>query len=67
MTVSSQVQQALAGLKSAQASFETFSLQTENQAAKQLYKNAAQQCQMVVDSVQARMNEIKQEEPQYDK
>jgi hypothetical protein len=65
MTVSSQVEQALAGLKSAQASFETFSLQTENQAAKQTYQNAAQQCQMVVDSINPRVQEIKQEEPQY--
>lgn len=33
MTVATQVKQTLAGLKTAQASFETFALQTENQAA----------------------------------
>src|SRR5699024_8650958 len=43
MTVGSQIKQTLAGLKSAQASFEQFALQTENQQAKQLYENAAQQ------------------------
>jgi len=37
MTVSSQVKQAVAGLKSAEASFETFALQTQDQNAKQLY------------------------------
>lgn len=35
MTVSSQVKQAIAGLKGAQASFETFALETQNQQAKQ--------------------------------
>ena len=34
MTVITQVKQTIAGLKSAQASFETFSLGTDNQEAK---------------------------------
>jgi Protein of unknown function (DUF1657) len=54
MTVATQVQQTLAGLKSAQASFETFALQTDNQQAKQMYQQTAQQTQ-----------QIQQEEPQY--
>ncbi|HLQ97640.1 MAG TPA: DUF1657 domain-containing protein, partial [Candidatus Dormibacteraeota bacterium] len=33
MTVGSQVKQTIAGLKSAQASFEQFALQTENKEA----------------------------------
>ena len=41
MTVITQVKQTLAGLKSAQASLETFSLGTDNQEAKQLYADAA--------------------------
>ncbi|WP_085520957.1 DUF1657 domain-containing protein [Tuberibacillus sp. Marseille-P3662] len=65
MTVSSQVQQALASLKGAQASFESFSLETQNQPAKQTYQNAAQQCQMLVDQIEARVQQIQQEEPQY--
>ncbi|MFC3885931.1 DUF1657 domain-containing protein [Bacillus songklensis] len=65
MTVASQVKQTLAGLKSAQASFETFALQTENQSAKQMYQNAAQQTQTIVDSLEPRIQEIEQEEPQY--
>ncbi|MCQ6279972.1 DUF1657 domain-containing protein [Bacillus sp. EB600] len=65
MTVISQVQQTLAGLKSAQASFETFALQTENQQAKQLYQDAAKQTQSVVDSIEPRVQQIEQEEPQY--
>lgn len=65
MTVGAQVKQTVAGLKSAQASLETFALGTDNQQAKQLYQTAAQQTQAVIDSIQPRLQEIEQEEPQY--
>lgn len=65
MTVGTQVKQALAGLKSVQASFETFALQTENKNAKQLYQQAAEQTQSVLDSLEPRLQEIISEEPQY--
>jgi len=65
MTVGSQVKQTIAGLKSAQASFEQFALQTENKQAKQLYENAAQQTMTILESLQPRIKEIEQEEPQY--
>ncbi|WP_200411885.1 DUF1657 domain-containing protein [Virgibacillus salexigens] len=65
MTVVSDVKQTLAGLKSAQASFETFALGTENQQAKQLYQDAAEKTQAIVDSISPRVQQIEQEEPQY--
>lgn len=65
MTVISQLRQTLAGLKSAQASFETFALQTDNQQAKELYKQAAEQTQSIIDLITPRLHEIEQEEPQY--
>lgn len=65
MTVATQVKQTLAGLKSAQASFETFALGTENKSAKQLYQDAAQQTQAVIDLIQPRLQQIEEEEPQY--
>lgn len=65
MTVVDQVRQTLAGLKSAQASLETFALQTQNQKAKQMFQQAAEQTQMIVDQVNQRLQEIEQEEPQY--
>ena len=65
MTVATQVKQTLAGLKSAQANFEQFALQTENQNAKQMYQNAAEQTQIIVDTLNTRLQEIEQEEPQY--
>ncbi|QSO51094.1 DUF1657 domain-containing protein [Alicyclobacillus curvatus] len=65
MTVASQVKQTLAGLKSAQASFEQFALQTQNQQAKQLYQDAANQTQTIVQSLESRVQQLEQEEPQY--
>lgn len=65
MTVASQVKQAVAGLKSAQASFEQFALQTQNKQAKQVYEDAAQQTQGIVNNLEQRVQQIEQEEPQY--
>jgi hypothetical protein len=65
MTVVSDVKTTLAGLKSAQASFETFSLGTDNEQAKQLYQGAAQQTQTIIDSIEPRLQQIQDEEPQY--
>ncbi|AZV44027.1 DUF1657 domain-containing protein [Peribacillus asahii] len=65
MTVINEVQQTLAGLKSAQASFETFALQTDNEQAKQMYQQAAQQTQAIVDELSPRVQQILEEEPQY--
>jgi hypothetical protein len=65
MTVGTQVKQTLAGLKSAQASFEQFALQTQNQQAKQLYTDAANQTKTICDSLEQRVQQLEQEEPQY--
>lgn len=65
MTVGTQVQQTISGLKSAQASLEQFALQTDNKQAQQLYKNAAQQTQGILDQLEPRVQQIMQEEPQY--
>lgn len=65
MTVINDVKTALAGLKSVQASFETFALSTDNQQAKQLYQDAANQTQSVIDKISPRVQQIEQEEPQY--
>lgn len=65
MTIAQQVKTTLANLKNAQANLESFALATDNQKAKQLYTQAAQQTQQVVQQLQARVAEIEQEEPQY--
>lgn len=65
MTVINNLRTTLAGLKSAQASLETFALDTDNKKAKQMYQAAAQQTQSVIDTIQPRIHEVEQEEPQY--
>ncbi|MGP4063217.1 DUF1657 domain-containing protein [Halobacillus sp. H74] len=65
MTVINDVKTTLAGLKSAQASFETFALGTENQQAKQLYEQSAKDTQDLINNLEARVTQIEGEEPQY--
>ena len=65
MTVITNVKTTLASLKSAQANLETFALSTDNQQAKQLFQNAAQQTQAVVDTLYPRVEQWEQEELQY--
>jgi len=65
VTVASQVKQTLASLKSAQANLESFALQTQNQQAKQLFTNAAMQAKAIVDSLEPRVSQLENEEPQY--
>lgn len=65
MTVSQQVKTTVASLKSAQANLETFALSTQNKQAKQMYTQAAQQAQTLVDSLQQRVTQMEGEEPTY--
>ncbi|WP_203362680.1 DUF1657 domain-containing protein [Bacillus sp. REN10] len=65
MTVINDLKTTLAGLKSAQASLESFSLATDNQQAKKLYQTAATQTQTIIDTLEPRIQEVEQEEPQY--
>ncbi len=65
VTVATQVKQTLASLKSAQANLETFALNTQNKAAKQAYTQAAQATQSIIDTLEQRVTELENEEPQY--
>lgn len=65
MTVASQVKTCVASLKSAQASLETFALNTQNQEAKQLFTECARQTAQIVEQVQSRVQQLENEEPQY--
>lgn len=65
MTVSAQVKQTLAGLKGAQANFETFALQTQDKQAKQMYSQVAQQTQSIINTIESRVQKLEKEEPQY--
>ncbi|HHW38542.1 MAG TPA: DUF1657 domain-containing protein [Bacillales bacterium] len=65
MTVGTQVKQALASLKSAQADFETFALETQDKAAKQLYGNCATTAKGMIQQLEQRVEQIEQEEPEF--
>lgn len=65
MTVSSQVKTAVSSLKSAQASLEQFAMETQDKMAKQTYSDAATQTQNIINSLQPRVQQIENEEPQY--
>ncbi|NOU92694.1 DUF1657 domain-containing protein [Paenibacillus sp. LMG 31456] len=65
MTVAAQVKTCLASLKSAQANLEQFALDTQNEQAKTLYTNASQQTQQILAQVEARVQQLENEEPQY--
>lgn len=65
MTVASQVKTCLSSLKGAQASLEQFALETQNESAKTLFTNEAEQTQQIVTQVENRVTELESEEPQY--
>ncbi|PAV31593.1 hypothetical protein CIL05_02740 [Virgibacillus profundi] len=65
MTVGTKMQQAIAGCESSLASLKTFALDTDDQNAKQMFQNMAQQQQTIVDNLNARLQYIESEEPQF--
>lgn len=65
MTVGTQMQQAIASCQSVLASLNSFALETEDENAKQMFKNMAQQQQAILDNLTARLQYIQSEEPQF--
>lgn len=66
MTVGNKVHQTLVSCESAVASLKSFALDTENQQAKSLYANLAQQLdQSIVEPLRQQCNQLEQQEPQY--
>lgn len=65
MTVATKVQKALAHLHQAQAAFETFALDTQDHRARAMYQDAAKATRMLAESLEGRLEEIQEEEPEY--
>ncbi|HYE11468.1 MAG TPA: DUF1657 domain-containing protein [Patescibacteria group bacterium] len=65
MTVMTQMQQTIAGIESAAASMKTFSLETQDQQAKQEFQQLAQTFENALQTLKNRQNYIMQQEPQY--
>lgn len=65
MTVGTQMQQAIAGMQSASATMKTFSLETEDEKAKNDFKQIAEQLDSALDTLKGRQQYIQEQEPQY--
>lgn len=65
MTVGTQLQQAIADCQSLLGSLNSFSLETEDQNAKQMFQNMVQQQQNVLDNLNARQQYVESEEPSF--
>lgn len=65
MTIQTQIQQALSSAKSVEASLTQFGLETQNQQAKQLFQQLAQQQKNITTQIEGRYQQVLQEEPQF--
>jgi len=65
MTVGTQMTQAIATVQSAASSMKTFSLETQDQQAKQTFEQLATSLDSAVETLKGRQQYIEQQEPQY--
>jgi len=65
MTVGTQMQQAIAGMQSSSATMKTFSLETEDEKAKNDFEQIAIQLDSSMDILKGRQKYIQGQEPQY--
>lgn len=65
MTIGEKMHQTLASLESAAANLKTFSLDTQDQTAKQMFASYSQQLEDICQGLRGRVNYIEQQEPQY--
>lgn len=67
MPTGTKIETALASAKGLAADMKTFSLDTDNQEAKQMFNQLANTMDNVAQTLQSRFDFVKQEEPQYNK
>ncbi|MBA4602830.1 DUF1657 domain-containing protein [Thermoactinomyces mirandus] len=65
MTVGTKLKQTIASAESVAANLRSFSLDTDNRQAKQLYSQLAQNMDSVVQQLKEREQQVASEEPQY--
>lgn len=59
------MQQTLASAESVMVNLKSFALETQDQNAKTMFQSMAQSQQTIVDSLNARLQYIQSQEPQY--
>ncbi|KEJ03986.1 DUF1657 domain-containing protein [Clostridium botulinum] len=67
MPTGTKLETALSGAKGLAADMKTFSLDTDDQEAKQMFNQLANTMEGVQQTLQSRLDFVKQEEPQYNK
>lgn len=65
MTVGTQMEQAIATVQNAAATLKPFSLETQDQQAKQTFEQLSQTFDSALTELQGRAKYIKEQEPQY--
>ncbi len=65
MSVGTQMQQVIAGIQSASATMKTFSLETEDEQAKNDFKQIGEQLDSSLEILKGRQQYIQEQEPQY--
>ncbi|WP_053956012.1 DUF1657 domain-containing protein [Inediibacterium massiliense] len=65
MTTINKLEQTLASAKGLAADLKTFSLDTDDQQAKQMFNQLSTTMENAVQTIQSRVNYVKTEEPQY--
>ncbi len=66
MTVMTKLETALASTKGLAADLKTFSLDTDDQSAKQMFNSLASSAENMAQMLENRVNYLKNQEPQYD-
>ncbi|MCK4259369.1 MAG: DUF1657 domain-containing protein [Halanaerobiales bacterium] len=65
MTVGTKLHQTLTSLESAKSSYESFSQDTDDKMAQQMFQGGAQQLESLITDLRNRVNYVEQQEPQY--
>ncbi|SFC93562.1 DUF1657 domain-containing protein [Clostridium uliginosum] len=65
MSVGTQMKQVIAGIQSASATMKTFSLETEDQQAKNDFEQIGKQLDSSLEVLNGRLQYIQEQEPQY--
>jgi len=67
VTVMNKLETALASAKGLAADLKTFSLDTDDQSAKQMFNMLSSNAENMAQMIENRVNHLKSEEPQYNK
>ncbi len=65
MTVGDKLHKTLASLRGCKADMESFTMETNDKNAKQLYADSAEQLEQIISSISGRVNYVEDEEPAF--